>query len=802
MFIYQLKSAYRYFSKQRVFVSINIVGLIIAFAVSSLIMLYIINEIKYDSEHKNREQIYRVLINRESIETTDALTTLDVGPLIKERFPEVKKMSRVISLRSYIIRPEEEITAKAVFLDPDFVEMFSLKSNQKITGQLLSDPNSVILTSKIAQRIFGDENAVGQSLHMKFPEGKESFFKVTGVVKSPSKYSSVNGELFLNFEYYHKNICGSFLESYPFFTTFLMISSGSDISILEGKINKANRDDWTGISTSKYELQNFSRMYLHSDYLSNNFYPSGNAKILYGLLFLVSLVVIMACLNFGILSTACALTRHKEIAVRKINGATLKQIQRQIMFESFLQVIFALPLALLMAWAFLPWFNKFIGRELFFSFSENFVFFAGIIFLAFITASLAGLITASTLVKVSPVQLLRNETKRFGLRFNLKQILLTGQMVVVIWFLSVSFLIEKQLHFSTSKGMGYNPENMLVCNVNNPNFKSDLNNPQYENVAKLEDLKARLLGSPAIKNMAISAEAPPLGDQLGSGIIVFPETQKTMPIASINCNADFPDFMGYRIKSGSFFSKDDAGSHEKEILLNEAAVKYLGLENPVGQVVDIDGAKSVKVVGVVYDFNLQSMRKQIVPLRILKSDKFMMKFDVVVRFQPGMGNEAVAQINSTFGDLYKGYDIKITFHKDKLKALYDKETTESRIFIFGIVLALFIAIMGILGISLFTVRQQVKEIGVRKINGANVSEILLMLNVNTIKWVAIAFVIATPVAYYAMNKWLENFAYKTELSWWIFVLAGLLALGIALLTVSWQSWKAATRNPVEALRYE
>jgi len=802
MFIYQLKSAWRYFSKQRVFISINIVGLIIAFAVSSLIMLYVINELKYDSEHKNRDQIYRVLMNRESVETTDALTTLDVGPLIKERFPEVKKMSRVVSLKTFIIKPEEEITTKAVFIDPDFLEMFSLKSNKKITGQLLSDPNSVILSAKIAQTIFGDEDAVGQSLHLKFPQGKENFFKVTGVVKNQSKYSSVNGDIFLNFEYYRKNICGAFLESYPFFTTFLMIPSGSDISILEGKINKANRDNWTGISTSKYELQNYSRMYLHSDHLSNNFYPSGNAKILYGLLFLVSLVVIMACLNFGILSTACALTRHKEIAVRKINGATLKQIKRQIMFESFLQVIFALPLALLTAWVFLPWFNKFIGRELFFSFSENFVFVAGIILLAFITASLAGLITASTLVGVSPVQLLRNETRRFGFSLNLKQILLTGQMVIVIWFLSVSFLIQKQLHFSTSKGVGYNPENMLICNVNNPSFNSDFNNPQYENIAKLEDLKTRLLGSTAIDNVAIAAEAPPLGDQLGSGIIVFPETQKTMPIASINCNADFPEFMGYRLKEGSFFSKDYAGSHEKEILLNEAAVKYLGLENPVGQFVDMDGAKSVEVVGVVYNFNLQSMRKEIVPVRILKSDKFMMNFDVVVRFQPGLENEAMAQINSTFGDLYKGYETKITVHKDKLKALYEKETTESRIFIFGIVLALFIAVMGILGISLFTVRQQVKEIGVRKINGANVSDILSMLNVNIIKWVAIAFVIATPIAWYTMNRWLENFAYKTELSWWIFVLAGLLALGIALLTVSWQSWKAATRNPVEALRYE
>ena len=337
MFRYQIKSALRYFSKQKIFISINILGLIIAFAVSSLIMLYVINELKYDSQHKNRSRIYRVLTNRQSIQTTDALTTLDVGPLIKENFPEVGKMSRLTSSKSFIVKGEEEITLKAVFVDPDFMDMFSFKSKQKISGDLLSAPNSVVVSEKIAQAVFGDSYPVGKDLHIKFSGGKESFFKVTGVVKNPGKFSSLNGDLFMNFEYYHKNLCNAFFETYPFFTTFLMVPSNTDISFLGEKINKANVENWTGISTNRYELQKYSRMYLHSANLSNSFFPSGNSKILYGLLFLVVLVIIMACLNFGILSTACALTRNKEIGVRKINGATLKQVKRQILFESFLQ---------------------------------------------------------------------------------------------------------------------------------------------------------------------------------------------------------------------------------------------------------------------------------------------------------------------------------------------------------------------------------------------------------------------------------------------------------------------------------
>ena len=802
MLRYQVKSALRYFSKQKIFISINIVGLIIAFAVSSLIMLYVINELKYDSQHKNRSSIYRVLNNRQSIQTTDALTTLDVGPLIKESFPEVEKMSRLTNAKIFIVKGEEEITSKAVFVDPNFLEMFSLQSNQKISGNLLLNPNSAVISEKIAQMIFGDTYPVGKDLQIKFPQGKENFFKVTGVVKNPGEFSSINGDLFMNFEYYHKNLCDAFFETYPFFTTFLMVPSGTDISFLEEKINKANLESWTGISTNKYQLQKYSRMYLHSANLSNSFFPAGNAKILYGLFFLVILVVIMACLNFGILSTACALTRNKEVGLRKINGATLRQVKYQILFESFLQVIIALPIALFVARLFLHWFNHFVGRELTFNLSDNAIFMVGMAFLSILTATLAGLITASTSVKVSPVQLLRKETRKFGFGMNLNKILLTGQMVVVIWFLAVTFIIQKQIHFSTSKGLGYNPENMSVCNVHNPNYKGDLYNPKYEDAARLEDVKSRLLSSLAIENLSIVGEAPPIGDQLSSGVIILPETQKTLPIASIRCNADFPEFMGYRLKEGSYFSKDYSGSYEKEIMLNEAAVKYLGLENPVGQVVDMDGAKSVKIVGVVYDFNFQSMRKEIVPVRIRKANKFLSRFDVVIRYSPARANEAIAQFNSTFGNLFNGYESEITFHEDKLKALYEKETTESRIFIFGIVLAVFIAMMGIFGISLFIVRQQVKEIGIRKISGATVSDILSMLNLNIVKWVGIAFFISTPVAWIAAHKWLENFAYKTELSWWIFLLAGVLAMGIALLTISVQSWKAATRNPVEALRYE
>ena len=801
MLSFYLKSALRYFLKRKIFISINLIGLVIAFAVSSLIMLYVINELKYDSEHKNRKLIYRVTSKQESIQTSTASTMLDLGPLIQESFPEVAGMSRFTKTKSWVEKDKEEIATKSAFVDPDFVKMFSLRILQGESNDLFVEPNAVLLTKSMAKLIFSDDYPIGKELKIRFPQG-EYFFTVKGVIDNFSEFSSVNGDLFIGFKFYHENLCSPFLESYPYFTNFLMLSKNAEIAKLEDQINQANIKNWTGISTFKYQLQQFSQMYLHSSHLGNNSFPTGNARILYGLIFLVSLVVIMACLNFGILTTACTITRNKELGVRKINGASVQQINRQMMFESYLQAIIALPIALFVAHLLLPIFNSYLNCNLKFDLISNIPFMMGVIGLLILTATVSGLFASMSSSRVNPVQLLRKDQPKYGLGLNLNKILLTGQMIVVIWFLAATFVIFKQISFSKSLNLGYNPEDLLVVHVENPNWKGDIYNPQYENTERLEDLKRSLSEHPSINSVSLTHELPPLRDQLGNGVIINQKTNETFPIAEIGCYANLPELIGYKLKSGSFFSENYDGEQKNEILLNEAAVKYLGLENPVGEIVSMDGAKAVKIVGVVYDFNFQSMRREIVPIRIRKTDKFLFRFDVVIRYNHGMSYEAISYFKQVFNNLFKGYKTEIAFHEDMIEELYKKELFEAKVLVLGIVLAVFIAIMGILGITLFAVRQRVKEIGIRKINGAKVSDILSMLNLSLLKWVAIAFIISCPISWFIMHRWLENFAYKTDLSWWIFALAGLLALGIALLTVSWQSWKAATRNPVDALRYE
>lgn len=595
MFFYNLKSAFRYFLKQKVFVGINLLGLVIAFAVSSLIMLYVINELKYDNQHKNARRIYRVLNNMESTGTTDALTMLDLGPQIKKSMPEVEKMSRMARTgKPLLVTKDNEIEIKPLFVDPDFVEMFTLKGKEKVSPELLSNPNSVLITQKLAKKVFGNQ--------------------------------------------YYENL--------PF-------------------------------------------------------------------VFLIALLVIL-------------------------------------------------------------------------------------------TAGISGFLTSASTVKMTPVSLLKKENTKLRAGNNLNKLLLTGQMVVVIWFLAVAFLIFKQLNFAQTKGLGYNPKNLITASIEVPREirgDFDMYNPKYENSEKLDDFRTQLINHPAIKSTAIINDAPPRGDQLGSGEIKVKGSVEPLRIASISGTANFPEFMGYQIKLGNFFSKN-YNKGNVEIILNEAAVKTLGLENPVGVEVSMDGTPRATIVGVVYDFNFQSMRKEIVPVRLRKTNNFLFRYDILLRCSPGSENDAIAHFNKTFNRMYKGYLHNIQFHEEQIEALYENEKTEARVIVLCIILAVFISVMGIFGISLFSIRQKVKEIGVRKINGARTQSILAMINLNIARWVAVAFIIATPLAWLSMNKWLENFAYKTTLNWWIFALAGVLALGIALLTVSWQSWRAATRNPVEALRYE
>ncbi len=801
MLAYYLKSAFRYFLKRKVFISINIIGLVIAFSVSSLIMIYVIHEFRYNAEHKNKKIIYRVTSKQESVNTSSALTTLDVGPLIKESFPETQKMSRFTIARSWVKTTKDEITTKSVFVDPDFIEMFSLNILQGEIQHPLTEPNAVVISKSVSQAMFGNDYPIGKEIKIKFDQG-EFFFKVTGIADNFSEFSSVKADLFFGFEFYHENLCNPFFESYPFFTTFLLLPKNVEPKLLETKINEANVKKWTGITTTTYHLQKFNKMYLHSEHLGNNLFPSGNSRILYGLIFLVSLVIIMACLNFGILTTACTLTRNKEVGVRKINGASATQVKQQIMFESYLQAILALPAALLLANILLPWFNSYLNRSLKFDLSGNISFFIGISVLVIVTATVAGLFASIASTRVNPVQLLRKDQPKFGLGINLNKILLTGQMIVLIWFLAVTLIVFKQISFSKSSLLGYNPENLLVIHVTNPNWESDFSSPKYESTTRLNDLKQKLLSHPAVKDVSVVHKSPPMTDQLSSGIIINPKTNETFTITEIGGLGNYPKLMGYGLKSGNFFSDNFAEGQKDEILLNEAAAKYLGIENPVGEFVKMDGSRDAQIVGIVYDFNFQSTRQEIVPLRIHKTNNFMYHFDIVIRYQPLMANNVKAYSQKIFNDLYKGYETEFAFHENMIEELYKKEMLEAKILVLGIVLAIFIAVMGIMGITLFSVKQQVKEIGIRKINGARVSNILSMLNLNLLKWVGIAFFFACPLSWYATHKWLENFAYKTELSWWVFAVAGAMAMVIALLTVSFQSWRAATRNPVESLRYE
>ncbi len=337
------------------------------------------------------------------------------------------------------------------------------------------------------------------------------------------------------------------------------------------------------------------------------------------------------------------------------------------MFESYLLAVLALPLSLIIAKLLLPWFNNFFNRELELRFLENLPFTLSILVLVILTATVSGLITSISTVKMTPVSLLKKENTKLKSGINLNKVLLTGQMVVVIWFLAFAFLIYKQINFAQSKGLGYNPENILKVTAIAPREwrkgGMDINNPKYHNQNKLEDLKNRLKSYSAITDVSMVYDAPPRGDQLGSGALKLKRTNESFRMASIGGDPNFAQFMGYRLKEGRYLSESNAGDAQYEVLLNETAVKFMGLENPIGEKLDMGKGRTGEIVGVVYDFNFQSMRKAIVPINIDKVRGYLFKFDIVLRYLPGNGNEALANFNSTFNDLYKDYETESCFSR-------------------------------------------------------------------------------------------------------------------------------------------
>ena len=780
-----LKSIIRNFIKFKYYSLINLFGLVLGLTCSIALFLYVSFEFSFDRFHADKDRIFRISEISTTPKTKEMypLVRIPVGPDMKEAFPEIQDFSRVKrGGQGLLIKYGERSISinQSLYADANFFRFFSFGLTMGDPSNVLSDNNSIVLTQDVAHRLFGNQNPVGATVscnnksyvvsgiaadaplnsHIPF----DVIFPIESQIKAPKTYISWNGGMSA--------------------TTFIKLHQANQLAdvnsklpdFLWGKVNKGNKG--SGFFT-EFELEPLPQIHLHSkvdwDPFHNKSYT--NIMTLFGIGLLVLLIAII---NYLFITSGTLALRSKEFGVKQYLGIGKYGILRQFLLESFLQ-FFA---AGVIAYFVLMLLRQQIERL----FGDTFV-------LLQFQQKLPDLI----LILLS-IGILSGLFLYLGFRSNLKGQSQPGlisppfrnrkiasisafQFCISIALIASILIVYKQLNFALHKDLGFKAENII--NVMNGEIG-----------AKSETLITEFQKLPGIVNASASFGIPGL-EATQNGY--KPEgSDQWLMFNALHVDDHFFDTYLVKLFSGRNF-REGKDIDNNSFIINETLAKLLGWNNPVGKTIFRNGDH--EIVGVVKDFQISSIYEKIPPLIISKqhqSDFYTMS----IALRPDNISQTLKQIEKIWNKVIPNTPFDYFFLDTRINSMYGNVKQTINILLIFTAISILISILGLFGITLLLLNSRTKEIGIRKVNGARVSEILTMLNRDFVKWVVIAFVIATPISWYATNRWLESFAYKTPLSWWIFALAGLLAMGIALLAVSWQSWRAATKNPIESLRYE
>ncbi len=805
MVIKTIKITFRDFKRNKLFSFIKVGGFAIGIAVCFLIALYIRYELSYDKNYENGDRIFRVVqvqnINGKIIPST--VLQAPLAETMKNEFPEIEDAGRIMYFgagKNRIRRSDRNDyfnESGFAFVDQSILDIFNFPVVEGELAHALDKVNTVVISKRVADKFFPGEDPLGKS------------FIVNNDVKNPITVTAViddfpeNSHMKFNF-LMDLTFSKVAQQNWNFssFHNYVLLKPGTNIALLEDKLktivtkyiipyDKKQNQFFYDRTKDYYELQPVKDIHLKSAHIFQNasfdYADVGDARIVWALGISALFILLLACINFINLSTAKFTGRAKEIGLKKTIGAGRGVLIRQLFGESMIYSAFSIIIALGLTVLLLPYFNLLSGKSLTIPWNEWWLM-PILISVTVIIGSLAGIYPALYITSFNTVKILKGPVLEKRKNVSLRGGMVVFQFAASLILIVCTLAIFKQMNFILSKDLGFSKEQVIV--LRGGNIPSN----------KISPFKEELKSVAGVQSVSASAYLP-VENSMRNGNPFYKEGREGID-PGVTCqnwivDPDYIETMGLHITEGRNFS-ENAGSDLKAAIINQEMARQLNLDNPVGQRIT-GGGDSLTVVGVVKDFNFDNMQYQIRPLVMhLGVSPDIISIKVNSADMPGI----ISVVTKLWDKVSPGLNINYSFLDAEYAKMYDNVQRMGIIFRSFAILAIIVACLGLFGLAEFITKQRIKEIGVRKVNGARVAGILIMLNKDFVKWVIIAFIIATPVAWYAMNKWLENFAYKTTLSWWIFALAGVLALGIALLTVSFQSWKAATRNPVEALRYE
>ena len=801
------KVSIRNLIRNKTYSFINILGLSIGMACSIIIFLFIFDELSYDKYHENADQIYRVGIDAkmQGTELKAFFTGAPVGITFVNEIPEVINSARVVKFQinedEAVVRYGDKkfVEENLFFVDSTFFKFFDAEFIEGEAGHVLNAPNQIVVTESIAKKYFGDEDPVGKSLTI-----LDNEYIITALIKDvPSN------------THFHYNILASIVTlpfsegetwmSNDYSYTYLMIEEGSGSEVIRGKMLdvalkyiEPELERVFGVTLEEFEnagntfnyiLQPITDIHLksHTDYEIE-----ANSNIIYVYIFSIIAVFILliAIINFMNLSTARSATRAKEVGLRKVIGAQRKSLFYQFLFESIIMSFISLIVAMVIIESVLPHFNSFTLKNLSIGYLTDIYVLPALLLLAVLVGVVSGIYSASYLSSSKILNVIKGKVLSGGNNSWFRSLLVIFQFSISITLFICTFVIYTQLNLIRNKDIGFNKNNIVVIEKANAlgesfnSFKNELeSNPVVESVTASSTLPARMFGG-----LPLSVEGDP--------------DNKAYAPRMMSVDHDFAETYELKIKEGRFFS-EDFKTDTFAIVLNESAVKELGLKNPVGKrlITSFGNTMYWTVIGVVENFNFRSLHQDVGSL-VLTSPYINGTSLISVKLRSEISDQSLDFIRNKWDKFVVDTPMDYSIMEDNFDNLHSEEFRTGDVFIIFSILAISIACLGLFGLASFIAEHKTKEIGIRKALGASTSQVVILLLAQFTKWVLWANIVAWPIAYFFMKNWLNNFAYHVNIHWWIFILSAILGLLVAAITVSYQAISAANKNPVDSLRYE
>ena len=777
-----MKIAFRNIRRHSAYSILNIAGMATGLTCAILILLWVHDEWSYDRNFENAGELFRVIENQNLQEGNGSMivpTPAPLAPALKSEYPEIIRASRSCPSPLTLKKGGEFIEEMVTTADKDFIKMFGVKFILGDINTALDNPHNIVMTEETAMKYFGTTAVLGKTI-----ESRGYFVTVTGVVKSFPRNCHIQFDFIVPMDFLTE--MGSHPEAWnQRFLTYLELKKGTNAEILDNKIRdfiRRHKKD----SKSDIFLQNIKKIHLFSSgkYIADDA-ATGNITYVRMMSLIAVFILVIACVNFINLATALAAKRAKEIGVRKVTGAIRQVLITQFIGESFIIMLLASLIAMICVALLLPGFNNLIGKQLTLNYQSPGIY-AGILTIILLCTFLAGGYPAFYLSSLKPLTVIKGLSERNPGTTGFRRVLVVFQFFISILLISCALIIKIQVDFLRNKDMGFNRNNIGYFMF--PTRPSD---------PKLESLKKELLKNSVILSVT-RAGNPFYNDGIRNGYSWAGKKESDdVCFHVIGADPDYANTYDLKMKSGRFFSSDYS-TDKKAVVLNEEGAKIMGFANPLGETITTSSGAELTVIGIVKDFHMQSLHYKIEPLimQLGESNNFY------VRMKPGHITAAVEYIMDTFKSFDPGLPINFHFLDDDFENLYRTEQRMGKMSGYLALLAIIISCLGLLGLSSFMIERRTKEVGIRKVNGARSGEIFSLLTKEYIVLVIISFVIAAPVAWFACHKWLQNFAYRINEGPWVFAVTGFIALAVTLVTVGYQSFRAASRNPVDALRYE